>query len=815
MTELHTRFIVDGMHCGACTGRVERALLAVPGVRQANANLMARNVTLHFDSPTEGGPASADLARSLEAAGYPIAEAEADLASDTDIPAELQSRARDTLLAHPAILSVETAARQIDVRYAQGAIAPSEMVRLLAPLGLEAKPRKAETPPPDRAHKQADETRKLRRDVIVSAALTLPVFILAMGSHLIPGMHHLIEMTIGERLSWVIQLVLTTLVLLGPGRIFLTLGLPALQRGAPEMNSLVALGALAAWGYSTLVTLVPYMVPESARGVYFEAAATIVTLILLGRWFEARAKGRAGEAISRLVGLRPDTARVERGEQIIDLPVAELAAGDLVHLPPGARVAADGIVTEGQGWIDEAMLTGEAAPVEKSEGSSITGGTVNGTVPLVYRVTATGTETVLARIIAMVEEAQGGKLPVQALVDRVTRVFVPVVIGLSLLTFLIWMIAGQGFTHALVAGISVMIIACPCAMGLATPVSILVGTGRAAEMGLLFRRGDALQRLAEVKTIAFDKTGTLTEGRPVLSDLIAAPDSPPATETLRLAAGIEARSEHPLAHAILQGTETRGLVPAQAKRVRSQTGRGLTGEADGHKLVIGNAAALNEHGIATDTLSDQADALAAKGKTPIWIGIDGQLAALMAVSDPIKPQAVETVQALEKAHVETAMISGDLRRTAQSVAQGLGIGTVVAEVLPDGKVAAIEDMKRKGTTAFVGDGINDAPALAAADIGIAIGTGTDVAIETAEVVLMQGDPRSVGQAVHLSRAVMRNIRENLFWAFAYNAALIPVAMGVLVPFGGPGMSPLLAAAAMAFSSTFVVTNALRLRRLKL
>ncbi|MER5170933.1 heavy metal translocating P-type ATPase [Thioclava kandeliae] len=810
MTEQSTRFIVDGMHCGACTGRVERALLEVPGVSQANANLMARNVTLVFD-----GPASADLAASLDQAGYPIAEAETVLALGREASPEEQTALREALLAHPAILEVTPAPREIRIRYAQGAIAPSEMVKLIAPLGITATARKDESPLPDRAEKQEAEARKLRHDVILSAVLTLPVFVLAMGSHLIPGMHHLIDATIGERVSWVIQLVLTTAVLFGPGKVFLDLGLPALLRRSPEMNSLVALGALAAWGYSTLVTLLPFVVPEAARGVYFEAAATIVTLILLGRWFEARAKGRAGEAISRLVGLRPDTARVERGDQVIDLPVAELAAGDLVHLPPGARVAADGIVTEGEGWIDESMLTGEPAPVAKTEGTAITGGTVNGTVPLVYRVTATGTETVLARIISMVEEAQGGKLPVQALVDRVTRVFVPVVIALSVLTFLIWLIAGQGFTHAMVAGISVMIIACPCAMGLATPVSILVGTGRAAEMGLLFRRGDALQRLAEVKTVAFDKTGTLTEGHPTLTDLIAAQGSLPATEALRLAAGIEARSEHPLAQAIVTGAETRGLTPAAAKRVRSQTGRGLTGEADGHKLVIGNAAALAEAGIATDALRTEAEALAAKGKTPIWVAVDGELAALMAVSDPIKPQAGEVVQALNRAHVETAMISGDLERTAQSVAQGLGISHVVAGVLPDGKVAAIEEMKAKGTTAFVGDGINDAPALAAADIGIAIGTGTDVAIETAEVVLMQGDPRGVGQAVRLSRAVMRNIRQNLFWAFAYNVALIPVAMGVLKPFGGPGMSPLLAAAAMAFSSTFVVANALRLRGLKL
>lgn len=804
-----TTFIVDGMHCGACTGRVERALAAEAGVTAASANLMARAARVSFDAPAT--PAS--LAAALERAGYPVTRAEARLEIEGMTCASCATRIEAVLAATPGVIgaTVNLATRTAQVDYAQGTISPGEIARAIGAAGYPARVETAGTAPAPLAERQAAEAARLRRDVVLSAALTLPVFVLAMGAHMIPAFHHWIMGTLGEATSWWIQMILTALVLAGPGRVFLRQGLPALLRGAPEMNSLVALGALAAFLYSTVVTLAPQRLPEAAREVYFEAAAVIVTLILVGRWLEARAKGQAGQAIARLVGLRPATARVARPGGEIELPVEDLAAGDIVLLAPGARVPVDGVLTEGHGWIDESMLTGEPVPVEKTPGAKITGGTVNGAAALAFRVTATGADTVLSRIIAMVEQAQGGKLPVQALVDRVTRVFVPVVMALSGLTFAIWLAAGQGFTPALVAAISVMIIACPCAMGLATPVSILVGTGRGAELGILFRRGDALQRLAEVRTVAFDKTGTLTEGRPALTDLIPAEGTDPA-RALALAAGAEARSEHPLARAILTATSERALTPVPARRVQALPGRGLTAEAEGASLLIGTARALQEAGIDTAPLAAQAETLATEGKTPVWIAHDGRLLALLAVADPLKDHAAEAIAALHRAGVATALISGDIRPTAEAVARRLGIARVVAEVLPEGKVAALTPLAAEGAVAFVGDGINDAPALAAADVGLAIGTGTDVAIEAAEVVLMQGDPRAVARALSLSRAVMRNIRENLFWAFAYNAALIPVAMGALRPFGGPGLSPMLAAGAMAFSSVFVVTNALRLRR---
>ena len=809
-TVSHTTFIIDGMHCGACTGRVERALEAEDGVKSASANLMARSARIEFEAPAT----PSTLAEALAKAGYPVNQAEARLEIEGMTCATCTGRVERALTATPGVIaaSVNLATQSAAVSYAQGAVAPSELVRAVEGAGYHARVHSQGDAPAPVADRQAAEAERLKRNFLISGALTLPVFVLAMGVHMIPAFHHWVAGTIGERTSWWIQFVLTALVLAFPGRVFLRIGLPALLRGAPEMNSLVALGSLAAFLYSAVVTIAPTLLPASAREVYFEAAAVIVTLILLGRWLEARAKGRAGQAISRLVGLRPATAKVERASGVIELPVEELASGDIIQLAPGERVAVDGEVIEGHGWIDESMLTGEPAPVEKTPGAKVTGGTVNGPSALSFRVTATGGDTVLSRIIALVEEAQGGKLPVQALVDKVTRVFVPVVMALSVLTFAIWMLAGQGFTHALVAAISVMIIACPCAMGLATPVSILVGTGRGAELGLLFRRGDALQRLSEVEIVAFDKTGTLTEGHPALTDFLPASPQFTPDEILAIAAGAEAPSEHPLAQAILTEAEARGVTPAKSRGAKALPGRGLSAKVDGREVLLGNARAMEEAGIDCAMLAPAAQALAQEGKTPVWLAVDGTLAALMAVSDPLKKYAHDAVAALQYDGAEVALISGDTKATVEAVGRQLGILRVIAGVLPEGKVDAVKELRERGPTAFVGDGINDAPALAAADVGIAIGTGTDVAIEAAEVVLMHGDPQGVARAFALSRATMRNIKQNLFWAFAYNTALIPVAMGILVPFGGPGLSPMLAAGAMAFSSVFVVTNALRLRR---
>jgi Cu+-exporting ATPase len=553
------------------------------------------------------------------------------------------------------------------------------------------------------------------------------------------------------------------------------------------------------------------------RAVYYEAAAVIVVLILLGRWLEARAKGRTGAAIQSLLGLQVKTARVIRDGSTIEVSIDELAPGDRVLVRPGERLPVDGVVIEGSSNIDESMITGEPLPVQKNVGDAVTGGTVNGAGSFTFEASRVGAETTLAQIIRMVEQAQGAKLPIQGYVDRITSWFVPAVLLLAALTVAIWLIVGPdpAVTLALVAGVSVLIIACPCAMGLATPTSIMVGTGRAAEMGVLFRKGDALQALSTAEVMALDKTGTVTEGKPRLTELATTAGFDRA-ETLRLIAAVEARSEHPLADAILQAAAGEGLSVPEVSAFETVTGHGVRATVEGRDVLVGAARFMAREGVDTAALTAEADRLAEGGQTTLYAAIDGELAALIAVADPVKRSSAAAIRALRKRGLRVVMITGDRQETANAVAREAGIDEVIAEVLPDGKVAALEKLSANGTarTVFVGDGINDAPALAHADVGIAIGTGTDVAIESADVVLMSGDLRGVVNAVEVSDRTMRNIRQNLAWAFGYNAALIPVAAGVLYPVFGILLSPVFAAAAMALSSVSVLTNALRLRRLK-
>ena len=799
---------VTGMSCASCVGRVEKALAAVPGLRESSVNLATGRARLVLDDPQALPLATQALSR----AGYPAEPVETRLQVEGMSCASCVGRVEKALAAAPGVTQalVNLATGIATVRHDPGAT-PQELADRVSRTGYAAQVIAEDTPAAHAGHDHGQDARQLRRSFLIALVLTLPVFVTEMGGHAFPPFHHWLHATFGMQPIWIMQFALTALVLAWPGRIFFRAGFPALLRGAPEMNSLVALGSSAAFLYSTVATFAPGLLPADAVHVYFEAAAVIVTLILLGRWLEARAKGEAGEAIRRLIELAPDSATVLRDGQAVDLPVSQIRPGDLVRLRPGERVAVDGIVTEGAGRIDESMLTGEPVPVQKAVGDAVTGGTVNGTAALTFRVTATGGDTALARIIRMVEDAQTAKLPVQAMVDRITAVFVPVVIALALLTFVLWMIFGPApaLSHALVAAISVLIIACPCAMGLAVPVSIMVGTGRGAQLGVLFRRGEALQRLSDARIVAFDKTGTLTEGHPALTAFEVRGFDP--DEALRLAASAETMSEHPLAAAIVQAARDRGLALEPASQAESATGKGLAAQVAGHAILIGNAAVLEQGNIAPDpALIARAGDEAAKGSTPVHLAIDGQHVALMALADPIRPESIQTVRELHDLGLRSAMISGDTQATADAVGRQIGIDLIKGGVLPEGK---LEQIRGFGAgSVFVGDGINDAPALAAAETGIAVGTGTDVAIESAEVVLAGGDPSGVVRAIRLSRAVMRNIRQNLFWAFGYNAALIPVAMGVLVPFGGPQLSPMLAAGAMALSSVFVVTNALRLRR---
>ena len=801
---------VQGMNCASCVGRVERALAAVPGVNQANVNLATGNATVH----TAPGTAHTTLVQAIEQAGYTVPARHIELAVEGMSCASCVGRVERALAAVPGVnqSSVNLATGRATVH---GVADVDALVKAIASTGYQARAVSGSVALDEELRAEKDAERDhLRRDLILAAVLTLPVFVLEMGSHLFPAMHHWIEATIGLRNSWYLQFVLTTLVLLGPGRRFYQRGLPALARLAPDMDSLVAVGTLAAWGFSLVATFAPGLLPEGTVHVYYEAAAVIVTLILLGRWMEARAKGRTSQAIQRLVGLQPRLARVSRDGHSVEIPISDVVLGDQVDVRPGERVPVDGEVIEGRSFVDESMISGEPVPVEKTAGAQVVGGTVNQQGALTLRATAVGAQTVLAQIIRLVEQAQGSKLPIQAVVDKVTLWFVPAVMGAALLTFIVWLAFGPtpALTFALVNAVAVLIIACPCAMGLATPTSIMVGTGRGAEMGVLFRKGEALQLLKDARVVAVDKTGTLTEGRPALTDLELAAGFQ-RDEVLALVASVESRSEHPIARAIVLAAEEQGISVPEPAGFQSVTGMGVLAQADGCQVQVGADRYMQSLGLDVAEFSGVAQRLGSEGKSPLYAAIDGQLAAIIAVADPIKPDTPAAIAALHALGLKVAMITGDNARTAQAIATRLGIDEVIAEVLPEGKVEAVRRLKvEHGRVAFVGDGINDAPALAESDVGLAIGTGTDVAMEAADVVLMSGSLRGVPNAIALSRATLGNIRQNLFWAFAYNTALIPVAAGVLYPAFGILLSPMLAAAAMSLSSVFVLGNALRLRR---
>ncbi|MFU1479519.1 heavy metal translocating P-type ATPase [Roseovarius sp. C7] len=807
------RLSLQNMSCASCVGRVERVLTALPGVSDVHVNLANETAQAQIAAPER----ITEIATALQEIGYPARTRNIRLNIASMSCASCVGRVYKALAVLPGVLDVNVnlASETATVTYLEGAVTVADLIKAASDSGYPAT-QAEDSSSQDAGARKNEEARDLARRTVVAATLALPVFLLEMGAHLVPGMHGLIGDTIGHRISWMIQFVLTTAVLFGPGRTFYIRGFPALLKGAPDMNSLVAVGTSAAYIYSLVALFAPTLPPAGSRAVYFEAAAVIVVLILLGRWLEARAKGRTGAAIQKLLGLQAKTARVMVDGEPQDVAIDRIVAGDILIVRPGERIAVDGELTEGSARVDESMITGEPVPVAKSVGDPVTGGTVNGSGAFHFRATRVGADTTLAQIIRMVEEAQGAKLPIQGLVDRITLWFVPAVMALALLTVIVWLLVGPSpaLSYALVAGVSVLIIACPCAMGLATPTSIMVGTGRAAEMGVLFRKGDALQQLSSVDVVALDKTGTVTQGRPELTDLVLA-DSFDRAEVLALVAAVEAQSEHPIAEAIVRAAKVEGLARHDAKDFESITGHGVRAKVAGREVLVGADRLMTREGLTIGDLADEERRLAEQGRTVLFAAIDGRVAAVIAVSDPVKPSSAAAIRALHAQGLKVAMITGDKRETAEAIAREIGIDHVIAGVLPDGKVAALEDLRGAGKRiAFVGDGINDAPALAHSDVGIAIGTGTDVAIESADVVLMSGDLRGVVNALEVSRSTMRNIRQNLFWAFGYNVALIPVAAGVLYPVSGLLLSPVLAAGAMALSSVFVLTNALRLRRVR-
>ncbi|MGB7303652.1 MAG: heavy metal translocating P-type ATPase [Burkholderiaceae bacterium] len=651
-----------------------------------------------------------------------------------------------------------------------------------------------------------------RLNLLIAVLLTIPVFLVEMGSHFSPAFSHWVTSIAGEQnIRWA-QLLLSAIVLFYAGREFFSIGVPALLRLAPEMNTLVALGGSAAWIFSAVATIAPQWLPAGGRHIYFEAAAVIVTLILLGRYLESRARRLTSKAIDALASLQPLVAQVRRGEQFVEVPIEQVTTSDQLQVRPGERIAVDGTIVTGTANIDESMLTGESVPVVRRENDTVSAGTINLSGSLIVQATAVGNDTTLASIINQVWDAQNTKLPIQAVVDKIAMWFVPIVMVLSVLTFAVWMAidnSGAGLSQALVHAIAVLIVACPCAMGLATPLSVMVGTGRAARAGLLFRHGDALQQMGKVKAIGFDKTGTLTQGQPDVTEVTAYANHT-ADELVSLLASVEQFSEHPLAQAVVRAAQVRGLPVSPATKFESVSGMGVRAVVGDQRIIAGNLMLMKSAGI--DTGNADLDKQSNTGQTVFLVAVDDQLAGAIAVADPIRPEAAETIASLHRRGIRTVMVSGDRQQTAQAVGDALGIDEVRGDVMPADKRQAVLELREKyGIVAFVGDGINDAPALAEADIGIAIGSGTDVAIDAADLVIASNRLSAVTDSLDVSVSTMRNIKQNLFWAFIYNLLLIPVAAGVL-SFTGIHLSPMLAAGAMSLSSLFVVFNALRLNK---
>jgi Cu+-exporting ATPase len=783
---------VEGMTCASCVRRVEIGAAKLAGVKSSAVNFATKKLTV--ESGSDFDPEV--LEKTIRKLGYEIPQG------------AMQHALREAGVTPPAAPLVDDHARA-----GEGAEPAANIETHGHHSADDAHAHNHESP---HVHSHAGEERALKRDLVIAAALSLPLLVLEMTGHVYAPFHHWLMERVAPQNLYYLYFLLATAVIFWPGRRFLKAGLPALLRGHPEMNSLVAVGVLASYGYSLVTTFLPHLLPETARFVYYEAAAVIVALILFGRLMEARATGRTGEAIQKLAGLQAKTARVERDGKSVDLPVEQVVVGDIIVIRPGERIPVDGRLLDGQSHVDESMISGEPLPVEKRSGAGVIGGTINGTGSFRFRAEKVGRDTMLSGIIRMVEQAQGAKLPIQTLVDRVTAWFVPAVIVLAVITFGVWYVLGPEprLSHALVNAVAVLIIACPCAMGLAVPVSIVVGAGRAAQLGVLFRQGAALQSLSDVDLVVVDKTGTVTKGRPELTDLHVA-EGFVETDVLAWVASVEAQSEHPIAEAIVKAAEAGGLGVPKAGAFNSVTGYGIQAMVEGRKIAVGADRFMHKLGLSVDVFAAAASRLADEGKTPLYAAVDGRLAAVIAVADPLKASSREAIGMLKAMGIEIAMVTGDNRRTAEAIARQVGVAHVVAEVLPEGKLQALHELRKSGSRiAFVGDGINDAPALAQADIGIAIGTGTDVAIESADVVLVGGELTGVVSAISISRATMRNIRQNLFWAFGYNVALIPVAAGVLYPGFGLSLSPMIGAGAMALSSVFVLGNALRLKRMK-
>jgi Cu+-exporting ATPase len=813
-------FKITGMTCASCSNAVDRAVKKLAGVSEHNVNLVTELMSVTFDESTL---TEADIIKAVEKAGY-----EASVVSDSKevtIPIAGMTCASCSQAVERALsklagietASVNLATEKAAIKYNPEKIRLSEIKQAINKAGYQALEIDNKDKVDEDKLRKEKEIKILWTKFIVSAIFSIPLLYIAMGPMVswwnapIPGWL--------EPMQFPLTYALTEILLVIPAIIagyrFYTVGYKALWHRSPNMDSLIAIGTTAAVLYSLYSTWrisIGYF--EYVDDLYFETAGVIITLILLGKSLEAVSKGRTSEAIKKLMGLAPKTAVVIQDNKEIEIPIEEVEVGDIIVVKPGEKIPVDGEVVEGLTSIDESMLTGESMPVEKKAGDKVFAASINKNGSIKFKATKVGSDTALAQIIKLVEDAQGSKAPIAQMADIVSGYFVPIVFLIALVSAIVWLLAGQDAVFALKVFIAVLVIACPCALGLATPTAIMVGTGKGAEYGVLIKGGEALETTHKINTIVFDKTGTITEGRPEVTDIVTT-EIIDEKLILQLAASAEKGSEHPLGEAIVRGAEKQGLEIKKLDSFNAIPGHGIEVSIDGKQMLLGNRRLMLDRGISLEKLEEQSDKLASEGKTPMYISIENNLAGIIAVADVVKESSAKAIEKLHKMGIEVAMITGDNRRTAEAIAKLVGIDRVLAEVLPQDKASEVKKLQAEGKkVAMVGDGINDAPALAQADIGIAIGSGTDVAMESADIVLMRSDLMDVPTAIQLSKSTIRNIKQNLFWAFAYNIAGIPIAAGVLYAFGGPLLNPVFAAAAMSMSSVSVLSNALRLKGFK-
>lgn len=800
---------VEGMSCAHCAMRVEKALKAVPGVVNAAVNFALHNANVSYDSQQVS---LENLFDAVKNAGYSVAAQKTQLDLDGLECASCVFRVEQALKKTPGVLSanVNLATQTAQLEYLPNQIQGLDMVRVVEGIGYKARMHQEEAAEDWEQTGRERHYQEQKRKLIFSAILS-SIVLSSMFYKVIPGLNQ-----IPQQPLWIFLFLATTPVLVYAGAQFFVRAYKALLHFSADMNTLIAVGTSAAYVYSVVATFFPHFLPENMRFVYYDSTAVIITLILFGRLLEARAKGRTSEAIKKLVQLQPKTARVFRDDTEIEIPIEQVVVGEVIIVRPGEKIPVDGQVFEGITTVDESMITGESLPVQRSEGDALIGGTMNKSGSVRFRTTKIGKETALAQIIQLVRQAQGSKAPIQRMADFIAGIFVPVVILIAIVAFTVWMIFGPEpkLTFALLSFITVLIIACPCALGLATPTSIMVGTGKGAENGVLIKNGEALERAQRINTIVLDKTGTITEGKPKVTDIFPV-NGLDENSLLQLAATVEYGSEHPLGEAIRDAAKEKNLEIMKSTDFESFTGLGIQAKIENQIVLLGNSRLMQQRYVQMDENLPSLAEVAAEGKTPMFIAREKKLLGVIAVADTVKPDSKLAITKLRKMGIEVIMMTGDRQETAQAIAQEVGVSSVIAEVRPEDKASEIKRLQQSGKfVAMVGDGINDAPALAQADVGIAIGTGTDIAMEASDITLVKGSLKSVITAIQLSKATLRNIKQNLFGSFVYNSLGIPVAAGVFYPLFGVLLNPMIAAAAMAASSVTVVSNALRLKQFK-